>query len=341
MAPRGAPQLHATPGLDPTALITRLLLLLLLILPSTSSLPLGDDSEPSDDHIYYMNDDVRCLRCPAGYYVKAACTQPDTLGVCVPCPAGSFTEDLTGMSECLTCRRCRDDQDQVSACKSTKDTVCHCKKGTYCAPNQPCEICLNCTPSCPEDQFLLAPCNSTSDIQCGSQSDSTDNNTSIIIAGTLIPLLLLILALILVVVLMKRREGSKLFGKPGESEDSSTQLLPSDIKLQFKEDITADAKDYIITRTFDVIVVHGPVKEFDQFMRQLGLSDRDIERAELDNARNANSQHYAMLRMWHQQNPFDVNLILKALCRLKMDKTAQTITRELLREDLYIQQVQD
>ncbi|XP_056426984.1 tumor necrosis factor receptor superfamily member 22-like isoform X2 [Hyla sarda] len=116
---------------------------------------------------YYQNGIIRCLKCPAGNFVKKDCVISNTQGVCEMCnPGKTFSEYETGLDRCLTCTRCREDQEELSPCNITKNTVCQCKNGTYCPANSPCNKCLLCSSSCPSGQVLQQTCNTTSDIVC-------------------------------------------------------------------------------------------------------------------------------------------------------------------------------
>lgn len=37
------------------------------------------------------------------------------------------------------------DQEIVRHCTTTQDTECQCKPGTFCAPDQACELCMKCS----------------------------------------------------------------------------------------------------------------------------------------------------------------------------------------------------
>uniref|UniRef100_H3B707 Tumor necrosis factor receptor superfamily member 6 n=1 Tax=Latimeria chalumnae TaxID=7897 RepID=H3B707_LATCH len=109
-----------------------------------------------------------CLMCPKGHYVKTPCVAPNISVICAPCIEGKeYTEDANGLERCLSCRRCRKDQDVVSVCTAEKNTVCQCKQGTFCQPNRTCEICQRCKTSCPKDLEKLSDCNATTDLTCG------------------------------------------------------------------------------------------------------------------------------------------------------------------------------
>ncbi|CAI9554379.1 unnamed protein product [Staurois parvus] len=359
MAPLGAPRRPVTPGLDPLALITGkfyfFCLLLTAVLSYTNGLPTRTERLISENDRYYsvegQNGLIKCLLCPAGTYVAEHCTIPYTSGRCENCPEDTFSQYASGLPECLTCDICRDDQKETSSCIATKNTVCHCKKGTFCPPGQPCEICMPCTSRCPEDQVVKAPCNSTTDMHCSPPSSST-STSDIVIACVVVSFIIIIIIIIVACVYQKKRStdtGSKLFGKLTfhicckENEDHNEakgDLLQRDIILQFKEGIDRDTKEEIIPRLWPIIVRKVPIKEFSSLMHSLGLSQNEIESAKVDNPSNVNNQHSAMLQTWYQKGAFDINTLLKALRSLDMEKAAHDITDQLISEELYVPQIQ-
>ncbi|KAM5171842.1 tumor necrosis factor receptor superfamily member 6-like [Mantella aurantiaca] len=327
------------------------------VLSYTSGLPTRTEKLISENDLYYwveqQNGRIACLLCPAGTYVKEVCTTQYSAGRCEMCLEGTYIEFSSGLSDCLSCTICRDDQEEVSSCSSKKNTVCRCKKGTFCPPGQPCEICTPCTTSCPEDQVMNAPCNSTSDSLCttpGSPSDNTDNR-NIIITYVVVSLAFIILVIITIVVYKwrKRRNtntGSKLFGKltvhicKGNEDPDEAQgnLLPRDVKLKLKEGIDSDTKDEVFSKSCAIIVRVVPIKEFDSLMLCLGLGHNEIERAKTDNVSNVNNQNSAMLRAWYLKKDLDINSLLKALRDQNMEKAANDITDQLIKEELYVPQ---
>ncbi|KAI4816200.1 hypothetical protein KUCAC02_008537 [Chaenocephalus aceratus] len=62
------------------------------------------------------------------------------------CPVS--TEDVHGALQrddrCLPCTHCRSDEIVTAPCSTTTDTRCQCKSGTFCVPDQACEVCKRC-----------------------------------------------------------------------------------------------------------------------------------------------------------------------------------------------------
>ncbi|KAI2664739.1 Tumor necrosis factor receptor superfamily member 26 [Labeo rohita] len=93
----------------------------------------------------YEHDNICCLNCPAGTYVKKACVRHSEKGVCEPCEFDKFTEHDHGLRMCLSCSKCRIDEETVEKCTNTQNTRCKCKQGSFCLPDQPCEVCKKCS----------------------------------------------------------------------------------------------------------------------------------------------------------------------------------------------------
>ncbi|NWW96578.1 TR10B factor, partial [Rhynochetos jubatus] len=102
---------------------------------------------------------------------------------CLPCKANEYIEYPNDFPKCLGCRTCREDQVELSPCRSVSNTQCACKNGTFCSPDHPCEMCQKCRPRCPKDKVEQAPCTPYSDRQCGPPTDtfSSSSSTQIIV----------------------------------------------------------------------------------------------------------------------------------------------------------------
>ncbi|XP_050181798.1 tumor necrosis factor receptor superfamily member 10A-like [Myiozetetes cayanensis] len=157
----------------------RLCLLLLLLLAraafGTDAAALSrrdhlDPSEPSrggTDLYYVQEKGLNCQPCPAGTHLADFCTEPNGSSECSPCKGEEFMEYPNVFHSCYECRKCREDQVELSPCQATRNTECACKEGTFCDPDLPCEMCEKCQPRCPEGQVVLSPCTPYRDLQCG------------------------------------------------------------------------------------------------------------------------------------------------------------------------------
>ncbi|KAG7258002.1 LOW QUALITY PROTEIN: hypothetical protein CRUP_014681 [Coryphaenoides rupestris] len=81
----------------------------------------------------------------ASTFVVKACTRDQEQGSCSNCDHGqTYTEHSNGMNRCLPCTHCRTDEMETSSCTTTTDTKCQCRPGTFCVPDQACEVCKRC-----------------------------------------------------------------------------------------------------------------------------------------------------------------------------------------------------
>ncbi|NWU14093.1 TR10B factor, partial [Cephalopterus ornatus] len=110
---------------------------------------------------------------------------------CLPCKVEEFMEYPNFFHSCYECRKCREDQVELSPCQATRNTECACKEGTFCDPNLPCEMCEKCQPRCPEGQVVLSPCTPYSDLQCGPAKGTGSSYLWIIIPGVILLLIVL------------------------------------------------------------------------------------------------------------------------------------------------------
>ncbi|XP_037536664.1 tumor necrosis factor receptor superfamily member 26 [Nematolebias whitei] len=140
----------------------------------------------------YPNNNVCCLSCEAGEYVKTHCTEAGKKGVCEECDFGTFMKYANGLEQCFKCTQCRSDQDMVSLCTHTQDTLCQCKAGRFCRPDQACEVCKKCS-RCQSDEETVRNCTSTTDTECRKTlPKSTADSDAALVVGILVCVLILV-----------------------------------------------------------------------------------------------------------------------------------------------------
>ncbi|KAM4677380.1 tumor necrosis factor receptor superfamily member 6-like isoform 2-T2 [Discoglossus pictus] len=330
MAPGGVYNGHRTVVTYMTQMLPLCFICFLLLVVHTESVPLRQRRASSiHNDLYYIRGNIRCLRCPAGTYVEKDCTRPDTEPDCRSCQAGvTYSEGPSGLNHCLTCTSCRDDQEEMSACTPDKNSICHCKEGTYCPTDHPCEICLPCTSSCPPGQVFQMPCNSTSDGQCA----PTGGNYKLwLIIG--IAVLVIFIA---VFCIWKQKDRMKWLQLCPAGEDNGIPLLST--TLHFPDNTNRDDQDTIIRKAFYIFAVNVPNLKWLQFVRHLGLTENEIMDAQSINPNNVTEQHYDMLAKWREHKACnDVNTLLKHLDYLNMRQAASTIKEKLLHDNLYVE----
>ncbi|XP_062399150.1 hematopoietic death receptor isoform X1 [Sardina pilchardus] len=137
----------------------------------------------------YPHEGICCLKCPAGNYVKAHCTETLKEGSCETCDYDTYTEHENGLSQCLSCTKCPPDQKATKACTPVSDTECQCKPGSFCLPHHACEVCKRCS-KCKEGEFEKKQCTPTSNTICEKKKAV---NTTVIVVIVVITVLILVL----------------------------------------------------------------------------------------------------------------------------------------------------
>ncbi|XP_075300703.1 tumor necrosis factor receptor superfamily member 10B [Opisthocomus hoazin] len=125
-------------------------------------------------------------KCPAGTYVAEHSKEPNGSSECLPCKEDEYIEYPNDFPRCLGCRKCREDEVELSPCRAVSNTQCACKNGTFCSPDHPCEMCQKCRPRCPKDEVELAPCTPHSDRRCGPPTSTTSDSSGTLIVTSVV-----------------------------------------------------------------------------------------------------------------------------------------------------------
>ncbi|XP_051907571.1 tumor necrosis factor receptor superfamily, member a isoform X2 [Hippocampus zosterae] len=114
----------------------------------------------------YHSQGLCCLNCQAGTFVQKGCEHDYQQGVCLPCEHGlTYTEHSNGMYRCLPCTHCRQDEMQTASCTTTSNTKCQCRAGSFCVPDQACEVCKRCA-KCKAGEEEVKKCTHFSNTVC-------------------------------------------------------------------------------------------------------------------------------------------------------------------------------
>ncbi|XP_047228770.1 tumor necrosis factor receptor superfamily member 10B-like [Girardinichthys multiradiatus] len=114
----------------------------------------------------YLHQGLCCLNCKEGTFVNKPCEKDLEQGTCLSCEHGqTYTEHPNGMTRCLPCTHCRQDETKIANCTTTTDTKCRCKPGTFCVPDQACEVCKRCA-KCKAGEEEVKKCTPFSNTQC-------------------------------------------------------------------------------------------------------------------------------------------------------------------------------
>uniref|UniRef100_A0A3Q3JTR1 Tumor necrosis factor receptor superfamily, member a n=1 Tax=Monopterus albus TaxID=43700 RepID=A0A3Q3JTR1_MONAL len=120
----------------------------------------------------YLHQGLCCINCQAGTFVDKPCERDQEQGTCRPCDHGkTYTEHPNGMDRCLQCTPCRSDETETAPCTTTTDARCQCKQGTFCVPDQACEVCKRCA-KCKPGEEEVKKCTSISNTVCQKRDPS-------------------------------------------------------------------------------------------------------------------------------------------------------------------------
>uniref|UniRef100_A0A9L0JMQ9 TNF receptor superfamily member 25 n=1 Tax=Equus asinus TaxID=9793 RepID=A0A9L0JMQ9_EQUAS len=156
-----------------TAAVAAALLLMLLGARGQGNIP-----SPRCDcaHNLQKRNGLFCCRgCPAGHYLKAACTKPCGDPTCLPCPQGTFlARENHHETRCTRCQACDEQASQVALknCSAVADTLCGCEPGSFVeclvrhCPDGSRFRCLPCPDCGALHRHARVPC-SGRDIGCG------------------------------------------------------------------------------------------------------------------------------------------------------------------------------
>uniref|UniRef100_A0A4W5PZL3 Tumor necrosis factor receptor superfamily, member 1a n=1 Tax=Hucho hucho TaxID=62062 RepID=A0A4W5PZL3_9TELE len=150
--------------------ICTLLLLCWSVDPSLTAPPPPDRTKElqCSEGSHYPNANGTCCRkCHEGFKLKEDCTE-DVESKCEACKEGrTYLERSNYAKNCFRCTSCDVDNEEVlSPCKKSKNTVCRCIKGFY--KNEIDSVtreCLRCK-ACGSGERETQPCASESDTVC-------------------------------------------------------------------------------------------------------------------------------------------------------------------------------
>ncbi|XP_015259729.1 PREDICTED: tumor necrosis factor receptor superfamily member 26-like isoform X3 [Cyprinodon variegatus] len=260
----------------------------------------------------YLHSSICCLKCEAGQFVKSHCTEAGQKGSCEKCEDGTFTEHANGLKQCIKCTQCPPDQEMLRACTPTQDTVCQCKPGRYCHPDEACEICKKCR-SCKGDEEVVKNCTSTSDTECKKiQPRSTADEALTKMAVGLCVSAGIILVALLIFVIWKKRRGTAESSSVKPEDESFPILDPVDgvesLKkcIEFFEEVDVDFHK--------------------RFFRQLSLNDNMIKSRDY---LPYEDKIHELLNHWVEKEGKDASLneLLRVLLDLNQRRTAERIVQ--------------
>ncbi|XP_062310164.1 hematopoietic death receptor isoform X6 [Osmerus eperlanus] len=291
----------------------------------------GLENRPQRDvscrnHQEYPHDNICCLSCPAGSYVKSACTSAHERGTCENCDFDTYTEHDNGLLQCLKCTKCRPDQEIVARCTNTQNTECQCKAGRFCAPDQACEICKKCT-ICKDDEVKVRNCTTISNTECKRQLSTSSNKSGTITAGAVAAVLVLIAGSTVIVAFLKRKK--KFVGEQDSQNPSEMEKVVVDDDLPRKKLVPLNG-DKSLTDCFSYFE-EVDVHFHNRFFRRIGLNDNAIKNRE--NLQPEDRVHQ-LLNVWLEKVGMEasINDLIAALLHLNQRLSAENIIAKAISE---------
>ncbi|XP_058631709.1 hematopoietic death receptor isoform X3 [Onychostoma macrolepis] len=301
----------------------------------------------------YEHDNICCLNCPAGTYVKKACLSPSEKGVCEPCEFDRYTEHDNGLWKCLLCTKCRIDQETTEKCTSTQDTQCKCKQGSFCLPDQACEVCKKCS-RCREDEETVKSCTDISNTVCRKGSTlGSSNSVTFIVVVAFIATLAFIVGIVywtkskpskkavtsrspreMVRICMGDREEVKEERQNAHNSkmDDSSQLQPfleqNCVERESIRRLVPLNGEESLKKSFDFFE-EMDVHYHNRFFRFIGLSDNSIKSAE---SLFPEDRVYELLKIWMEKEGLkaDLNSLIEALIYLDQKLSAENIIEKAI-----------
>ncbi|XP_064415478.1 tumor necrosis factor receptor superfamily member 1A isoform X2 [Latimeria chalumnae] len=300
----------------------------------------GCEKCPNNTHTEVWNYSPNCQRCRTcdktfGQITITQCQ--DKINTVCGCPEGKFKEPFGHKKfRCTACKLCTGG-DVRKKCEGENDTVCGCLPRYFMNPvDQQCHACTKCNITS-ECAFL-----------CPMLTQQPKDYTPLLIATVITCSLMCVLLIGCITCCCCMPQTPIYFPvwKHHPSSPTETFLLPmpaipSTAVLKREEDTTKvqlELPDCVRhtgntqlpnnTQFLYDVVDCVPPSRWKEFMRRLGLSDHDIERAEYDNRRMREAQ-YAMLQLWREKRGASMEVISKALKEMDLSGCAEMICHML------------
>ncbi|KAK5852355.1 hypothetical protein PBY51_023828 [Eleginops maclovinus] len=187
----------------------------------------------------YLHQGLCCLNCQAGTFVQKGCERDEEQGTCVSCEHGqTYTEHSNGMNRCLPCTHCRSDEIVTASCSTTTDTQCQCRPGTFCVPDQACEVCKRCA-KCKVGEEEVKKCTPFSNTECRKRDPSptekppalpspTPASSADIVTPVCVSLAILFLIILVLAVLWFKQRSCQIPCSKSHCDSSEIVKIPID-----------------------------------------------------------------------------------------------------------------
>uniref|UniRef100_A0A8C5D443 Tumor necrosis factor receptor superfamily, member 1a n=1 Tax=Gadus morhua TaxID=8049 RepID=A0A8C5D443_GADMO len=250
-------------------------LLLLCVLGSgASGLPEKRSECPYGD--YLSKNGICCQRCPPGYKREKDCEAVGNRTSCTRCPKGQYNEHENYSDNCRSCQTCQYLEEEVTECTPRQNTKCRCKNGYYKdVIDSSTSQCLECS-KCGHGEHQ------------SEKSNPKDINLTQVVMISLCVAVVLLLAVGFITYTTTKRHTRSQMGR-------STVNPPEDVHEE-----SAMVHFTLLPGLIYSMLSLVPAHRVKELVRCLGVTDLEIERAEID-YHTCKEAHYQMLRVWAER----------------------------------------
>ncbi|TKS82232.1 Pleckstrin -like proteiny domain-containing family G member 6 [Collichthys lucidus] len=277
-------------------------IILLLMCKHVSTLQ-PSEVETCREEEYPNSRGICCNKCFAGPPVKSV-------------PMENTQDQMNFSKNCRKCRTCKasKNEEMESPCEKKKNTICRCKAGYYKSvidsETYECRKCTQCRLDEKEKQKY--------------PNDGNKHLINIICGTGAVALVLLVLVIVITYVLTKWVTKKRLLQTSSQPSDDSPdssqsfellipQVEPSNTIIVEAVPINHPSEQEQLSNLPDCVPLEikipdliytvldlVPVLRMKQLVRSLGVTDSEIEQAELD-YRPCREAHYQMLKIWTER----------------------------------------
>ncbi|XP_061109342.1 tumor necrosis factor receptor superfamily member 1A [Conger conger] len=265
---------------------------------------LSTPSACKEDEFLHSSKEYCCNMCPPGFSMTKECAGPDLRSKCTICPPGLYRDEINYTGICKRCSPCKTDHNKnvTSLCTNKKDLVCECKAGY--------------------EKYVLDKytweCKPVENPSPTPKAEATDGQLKPGEPWSLYAFVALLAVAVVVAVVYIVHGRFRSRGPTGEnvgftavvstmdscvqeshhvSSGLSSNQIPSQIPSLQDQLPDCIPKEFKFSQFVYFVLDLVPADRFKELVRQLGVSERDIERAERDHRFFKEAQHQ-MLKVW-------------------------------------------
>ncbi|XP_034030407.1 tumor necrosis factor receptor superfamily member 1A isoform X2 [Thalassophryne amazonica] len=279
------------------------------------------------DQINFSSTCRRCRRCKKNEVEEKPCERQQNREC--RCIEGYYKSKIdSGTYECLKCKVCKDGERQSQKCTSDQNSECECEKDYYRVKSN-CLPCESCTTECKRLCGVVpSKIKTTEAPECGNEFLMNR-----ILGVGVAAVVALVLVGLITYVATKRYTKKKLRQASPQPADSESSSEACEILITCQEEVSYNLNSKAVLQSNisdpessnlpDCVPVEPqtqpvnahpitvpsliytvldlvPVLQVKQLVRSLGVTDKEIERAEADH-RSCQEAHYQMLRAWAER----------------------------------------